>query len=404
MSILNAVNGTTKAPSGGMDKPLGILGFLQSPDFKAAAPHALMALGKTLTAIDQNRPADFSPIMQAGVQHQQGKQIRGILDAAGIGISPQQRGILGAYAEANPSGALGVLAEHAFQQPESFWDQHKVVGDQVVGPDPRTGGVRSVYSAPSTPQTRQPPAGYRFADGGALEYIPGGPADPAVRQAQRGNGITIGPDGTVQIGGNPQGQLGRSARNQEEKALATETNLLSRMSGLGELVGIGPDGRMSTEARDMLTYQSQAEDWFTRQAEKLGVEPSEVQRQAVGRRAQFNTTVEQLFNAYRQEITGAAAAVQELERLKKSFINIDMSPSQFEAAYAQYMGELQRSMRVRNKLIRQGFDPSTQQGGATFDREFLLGGDDDPAQRFSELVAGGLSEDDAYARLIQEGY
>lgn len=261
----------------------------------------------------------------------------------------------------------------------------------------------TVFTAENRAPAR-PPTGYRYTNDGQLEFVPGGPADPEVKAAQRGNGITIGPDGTVQIGGNPQGQLGRSARNQEEKALATETNLLSRMSGLGELVGIGPDGRMSPEARDMLTYQSQAEDWFTRQAEKLGVEPSEVQRQAVGRRAQFNTTVEQLFNAYRQEITGAAAAVQELERLKKSFINIDMSPSQFEAAYAQFMGELQRSMRVRNKLIRQGFDPSTQQGGETFDREFLLGGDDDPAQRFAELMAGGLSEDDAYARMIEEGY
>lgn len=255
-------------------------------------------------------------------------------------------------------------------------------------------------------QGSQAPSGFRSA-GDGLEAIPGGPADPATIRAQseaRGkrNGITIGPDGTVQIGGPVP--LGRAASNQEQKSLATETNLLSRMGSLGEMLGIGPDGRMSTDARDMLTYQSQATDWLANRAEKLGVDVGETQREAIRFRTQFNTTVEQLFNAYRQEITGAAAAVAELERLKKSFLNIDMGPTQLEAAYEQYSSELQRSMRVRNKLIRQGFDPSTEEDGKVFDREFLAGGDDTPEERFAELMAGGADEETAYNTMRQEGY
>lgn len=51
------------------------------------------------------------------------------------------------------------------------------------------------------------PAGYRVNESGAYDYIPGGPADPAViarNRAPQGNGVIVfGPDGkpTVQIGG-----------------------------------------------------------------------------------------------------------------------------------------------------------------------------------------------------------
>ena len=210
-------------------------------------------------------------------------------------------------------------------------------------------------------------------------------------------GLKVGKNGYLEVAA----PLGRSAQNTEQKGLASEINLYSQLQKVGELAGLDENGRMKDPS--MLTYKGQAEDFITRQAEKLGIEPSELQRQATFKRTQFITGVEQLFNAYRKEITGAAAAVQELDRLKKSFINMDMSPTQFEAAYAQYTEELQRSMRVRRKLLREGFDLRDEQGGDMMDRLFLSGGDDDPAARFSELAAEH-GDEKAYDMMMQEGY
>ncbi len=217
------------------------------------------------------------------------------------------------------------------------------------------------------------------------------------RETAPRQGIRVGKGGVLEVA-----PMGRSATNTEQKSLASEINLSSQLAKVGELAGLDENGRMTDPS--LLTYKGQAEDFFIRQGEKLGIEPSEAQRQAVFKRTQFVTGVEQLFNAYRKEITGAAAAVQELDRLKKSFINMDMSPTQFEAAYAQYTEELQRSMRVRRKLLREGFDLRSEDGGDRMDRLFLSGGDDDPADRFLELVAEHGDDDKAHEIMMQEGY
>ena len=213
--------------------------------------------------------------------------------------------------------------------------------------------------------------------------------------APRG-GIRVGKGGVLEV------DLGRSASNTEQKALASEINLYSQLQKAGELAGLDENGRMVDPS--MLTYSGKITAEFTRQAEKLGIKPTELQREALNKKVKFTTAIEQLFNAYRKEITGAAAAVQELDRLKKSFINVDMSPTEFEAAFQQYSQELQRSMRVRRKLLREGFDLRSDQGGDMMDRVFLSGGDDDPAARFSELVAEHGDDDKAHEIMMQEGY
>ena len=249
-------------------------------------------------------------------------------------------------------------------------------------------------------QTLEPTSAMQEYEFAKMEGFEGSFAD--WKRMQKGNGISFNTKtGELRVGGGSP--LGRSASNTEQKSLAAETNLLGQLQTVRDYAGIGPDGRMSPEGRAMLTYQGQAEDYISRIADKLGIAPEEAEREAVRRKTKFVTSVEQLFNAYRKEITGAAAAVQELDRLKKSFINIDMSPTQFEAAYEQYETELKRSMRVRRKLLREGFDLTSEEGGSQMDREFLTGGDDDPVVRFGELVQE-VGEDEAYRLMAEEGY
>lgn len=201
------------------------------------------------------------------------------------------------------------------------------------------------------------------------------------------------PDGsTVQIGGNPG--LGKKATNDLQTGIIGNTELLD----LTEQVGSSYDP-------EFLTYQGQGEGFFTKQAEKLGMNPGEARKDFLKRRTKFVTGVERLFNAYRKEITGAAAAVQELDRLKQSFINADMSPSQFEAAFEGYQTELRRMIRLRNKLLREGLDPrNPQRGGSMLDNLFLTGADDDIEARGDELAAQGKSESEILETLEREGY
>ena len=214
-------------------------------------------------------------------------------------------------------------------------------------------------------------------------------------------------DGGFEFYDGPNGgaPFGKKVVNQLETDFANSATLLTRMDRIGGLAGIDPEtGRRSEDAARMLTYRGQGEDWLATVAEKAGVPPSEAQRQAIELRTRFTTSVEQLFNAYRKEITGAAAAVQALERLKKSFLTVDMSPAQFEAAYSEYRRELMRAMRVSVMLRRQGIDPRSGQGGDAFDRAFLGGMDDNWERRGEELEANGVGGAEILETLRREGY
>lgn len=220
--------------------------------------------------------------------------------------------------------------------------------------------------------------------------------DAAIAKANSSSkGITItNPDGTVtQIGGGSGTSFGKKANNQLQSGIISNVELLDLTDSVRE--SFNPD---------FLTYKGQGEQFFTAQAEKLGLEPSQARKEFLKGRTEFVTKTERLFNAYRKEITGAAAAVQELDRLKKSFLNVDQSPSEFEATLDSYQAELKRTVRLRNKLIREGLDPRSPQGGAMLDNAFLTGGDDDIEARGRELLAQGMSEQEVLQTLDREGY
>ncbi len=84
-------------------------------------------------------------------------------------------------------------------------------------------------------------------------------------------------------------------------------------------------------------------------------------------RTKFVTGMEQLFNQYRKEITGAAAAVQELDRLKKSMLNTDMSPDQFEAAFEQFKNISTIALKTKQQLLREGIPLGSKEFGRRID-------------------------------------
>lgn len=91
------------------------------------------------------------------------------------------------------------------------------------------------------------------------------------------------------------------------------------------------------------------------------------ERQFLKDRTKFNNEVEQTFNSYRKLITGAAAAVAELDRLQRTFLSGEMSPSQFEAALSTLEEKTARAVQVRQDLVNQGVSLSSDEAKRAID-------------------------------------
>lgn len=101
-----------------------------------------------------------------------------------------------------------------------------------------------------------------------------------------------------------------------------------------------------------LTYPGQARAEVGNKINKLF--GSSVDKEFRQGKTKFVNGIEQMFNQYRKEITGAAASVQELDRLKKSMLNADMSPDEFEAAYQQFDNIVRTSLSLKQQMLAQG--------------------------------------------------
>lgn len=131
---------------------------------------------------------------------------------------------------------------------------------------------------------------------------------------------------------------------------------------------------------------------------------SDDQKEWQAGRTRFVQQTNRVFNNYRKLITGAAASVQELESLKKAIFNDELGPTEFKAAYDSYRNELQRVIRIRNRLMREGYDVGGRRFGGALDRRFMAGGDDDALDQFEYLVDKGVTEDEAADQLRRLGY
>lgn len=152
---------------------------------------------------------------------------------------------------------------------------------------------------------------------------------------------------------------------------------------------------------EYLTLAGQIENKVNKGADYLGLATPE-QKKAITERRRFTQNVNTEFNAYRKEITGAAAAIAELERLKDGMIADDLGPTEFASALETYKSERARIVRIRNKLMRDGV-PSAGLGKA-LDQAFLTGADDDASARGAELEQRGMNDDQILQRLRIEGY
>ena len=137
-----------------------------------------------------------------------------------------------------------------------------------------------------------------------------------------------------------------------------------------------------------LTYKGKILNGFNTIKEKLGgeLDPEEMERLASG--TKFINGVEQAFNTYRKYITGAAASVQELDRLKKSMINGNLSETQFNAAFDQFYNQVNTGISLYEELLSIGISPAVAQKAV--DDSFKSGPNENAFRSVEEAEAAVL--------------
>lgn len=163
-----------------------------------------------------------------------------------------------------------------------------------------------------------------------------------------------------------------------EPTTPATTDLQKRQINNDQILA-GLDNVASSYSEEFLTYQGQFKDWMGQKAERAGLPIGEAWEQFIIDKSAFASSVEGLFNDYRRVVTGAAAAVAELDRLKKAMINMDMSPSQFKGHYGAYRAHVERLNNAIMKVQQEGLngtpvEPGTEAFGKAVDMEMTSKG------------------------------
>ena len=207
-------------------------------------------------------------------------------------------------------------------------------------------------------------------------------------------GIKVNPDGTVEIGGSQENiALDKPNTRLAQERIVSGTESLQRLDRIKE--NYDPA---------FLTYAGKANKTLSSIMSKAGMDLDTDDKSALRQFRKFSQGVNTEFNSYRKLITGAAASVLELESLKDAMISTDLSPDEFEASYEEYKTELSRTVRIRNKLLREGISPNDKSFSSSFDKEFLSGSDDDINARGDELESQGVEPEKIVETLKSEGY
>lgn len=158
--------------------------------------------------------------------------------------------------------------------------------------------------------------------------------------------LRVLPDGTVEYS---QGGIGLtpSAESEIEKTTGSLLDQLNQLKKLG-----------TGAFTDALTMQGKTKAKVLRLADSIKIPIGEGGKEYLGKSRTFVENLEKFFNAYRKEITGAQAAIQELELLRDSILNRKLTPSEFEASWQNAVDTLTERINLLEELKTQGISKS----------------------------------------------
>lgn len=105
---------------------------------------------------------------------------------------------------------------------------------------------------------------------------------------------------------------------------------------------------------DSLGWAAKAKNWYLDIRDKSGAELTPEQKDFVDKREGLITNVEQMFNAYRKAITGAAASEKELENLRNTFLNADLGSYRFQSRMNTMFNKWETDIARETKGMQQG--------------------------------------------------
>jgi hypothetical protein len=105
---------------------------------------------------------------------------------------------------------------------------------------------------------------------------------------------------------------------------------------------------------EFLTYKGRLKAYAGKQFDRAGVDSALTGFNA--KRTAFKNEVNQFFNKYKKEITGAAASEQEMIDLRNSIFNEDLGPEEFMSAYNQFKDKARKNYEMNKRTARSGVD------------------------------------------------
>ena len=260
---------------------------------------------------------------------------------------------------------------------------------------------------PANKRDKTPPAGYRMTeDGGGLEAIPGGPADPSVITARTAATAAGKPPAAPK-------PLPHNAVKDLSEAGASYGDFTRLTGGFQPAYAgwkIGAVGDAANQiARTTGIGNTDAADWWADYSAKRNVVRNKLfgaaltsQEKSEFEKADITPgmTSEAITKNLARQTTAATAAAR---KMAAYYVKAGRSPDEIEAALGVGLDQLGVDMSGGGAASRSGGStgaPATGNSSPAPSAAPSLA----PEARFGQLTATGLSKQEAYARMRQEGY
>lgn len=208
------------------------------------------------------------------------------------------------------------------------------------------GGGKDYTQLRSIPQKPDLAEGFMMGADGRASVIPGMEEFVAAKLAgaRKGDGTSI----TITDG---RQQPTKETTTATQKSLMQLAEQAQRMDALAESYADNQLGYAAKARGAALELRDKASGLpIVGAAAKL----SKDDQKFLADRTRFTQEVERMFNSYRVATTGAGASTGEIENLRKSFLNSDLSPTQFRSAYATLRDQISTDIDTQREMLSQG--------------------------------------------------
>lgn len=207
------------------------------------------------------------------------------------------------------------------------------------------------YSKPAEPPSKKAIKTWVSPDGGLL-YLPSDKEPPAgsfpysntfeMEQTPEGFKMKYGPS-TPETEADDSTQLTKGARGKYMDKIVANMDMLN---------GLQP--ALENFSREYFTWKGRGKKFILNKLSKAGFTLGPEDKAFEANARAFFEGIEGVFNLYRKDITGAQSVMKELDMLRKSILNRDLSPDEFQASANRFVKLLKDAIFMRARILQEG--------------------------------------------------